>query len=356
MESNNNIQVVGVDLSKNVMHMVGINHTGRIVHRVKATREEFMTEVRKLPKGTKICMEACGGAHYWSRECNAAGYETRQLHARHVKGYLKGVKNDYRDSEAVAEAGSREHVNTVPLKSHEQLLIQGIHRVRERQIRNRTALINQLRGFLLEHGVAIAKSVKAVKKYLSDKYGTDKRLTEETKQLIDHLVNELAICHKNTLELEATLKRLAKSNDYIIRLDTIPGIGIIGSTCIYAVFGNASTYNHCRELSAVVGVVPHQNSTGGETLLGHMKRRGNRYLRSILIQGARVAIRAAVKKKAQDQHSLWMQQLFARKGMNLAAIAVANKNLRIAYKILRTPEMVFKSVIMQIPDEAASEP
>jgi len=337
-----NITAVGIDLSKNVMHLHGINHTGRGILRKKVLRARFLEELVKLPAGTKLFMEACSGAHYWCNQIEKLGYQARQIDGRAVRRYVKSQKNDFRDAEAIAEASTREHINFVTTKSVEQLELQAIQRVRERLIKNRTALSNEIRGFLTELGIVLPKSISQLAHYLQRRaYLEDERVTATFSAIISELSEELNELNTRVSRIESSLNERAKAMPVVKRLQSVPGIGPITAISLVAAFGNAAQFKNGRHLAAACGLVPRQHSTGGKTSLGSITKRGNSHIRCLVIHGARNLVRYATAKKKCDKQSLWIRKLHAAKGTNLTAVAVANKNVRIAFHILRNADTWF---------------
>ncbi len=336
-----NTTAVGIDLSKNLMHMHGINHVGREVLRKKVSRARFLEEVGKLPAGTKVFMEACAGAHFWCLAIEKMGFQARQIDARAVKRYVKSQKNDFRDAEAIVEAGTREHTCFVATKSVGQLELQAIHRVRERLIRNRTSLSNEIRGFLAEVGIVLPKNKAPLLRYLNTEFHTDERITTTFRTIIEGLFSELNYLNVQIRRADTLLEQRAKATPVVERLQSIPGIGIITASSMVATFGKATQFKNGRQMAAACGLVPRQNSTGGKTSLGPITKRGNSHLRCLVIHGARSVVHHTTRQKKTDTQSLWIRKLHATKGINRTAVALANKNLRIAFHVLRNPDAWF---------------
>jgi len=335
------ITAIGVDLSKHVYAVHAINSRDGMVYRGKMERARFLSEMaQKKPEGC-VYMEACAGAHYLCWELEKRGVQAKQIDTRLAKKYAGHQKNDYRDAEAIAVAGSRENAKFVPVKSKEQLDLQVQLRIRERLVKNQTALTNEIRGFLTEQGVVINKSKAALQKYLSEEYHREESLSASFRQSLDSLIEELRSLRKQLTELEIRLKRQCKLIPAAVALESIPGFGWLTALCFIVTHGDGAQFKNGRHLAAATGLVPRQFTTGGKTVLGRITKHGNSYLRYLLIHGGRAVLRAVLKKEKDDKHSLWIHQLYDKKGYNRTAVAVANKNARIAFRILRDPSIRF---------------
>lgn len=331
------ISAIGVDLSKHVMHVQAGNHQGKLMWRKKVNRLEFSELLSQLPAGSTVYMEACQSAHHWSRKAEGAGLKARQISPQFVKPFRKSQKNDYNDAEAALEAGSRPTMRFVSTKSEEQQELQAIHRIRSRQMAERTALINQIRGILAEYGVAVAQSPARLKKYLMYELSQEAELSSTVRALIAELHEELKVLDERISTGQKKITERAKASPMIERLMTIPGVGILTATALAVVCGDPKMFKNGRQFSAWLGLVPRQASTGGKTTLLGISKRGDVYTRMLLIHGARTVVRHALKK--EDTHSLWIRKLHAAKGVNLTAVAVANKNARIAWRIMTSSEV-----------------
>jgi transposase len=326
--------VFGVDLSKNVFHLVQMSKGGRMLKREKLSRERFEERLQGLPSGVELYMEACGGAHYWSRVAEGLDLKVRQIAPHRVKPYVGHQKNDYRDAEAICEASQRKGMKFVTTKSSFQQEVEGLHRIRERRIGFRTALINQIRGLLSEHGVVLPIGTTAFYSYRS-LFLDDSRLSPALKVTIGELFEELLHLDERIVLTERSLEHLSKENDTIKRLKTIPGVGAITASAIGSLYGDPKVFKNGRQFSASIGLVPKQHSTGGKQRLGGITKHGDGYVRRLLIIGGLSTLRATLRSKAPDnKRSLWIKRLYAEKGAKLTAVAIANKNARIAWKIL----------------------
>lgn len=345
-----NISAIGVDLSKETMHIQAGNHVGKLLWRKKVDRAGFREVLEQLPVGSTVYMEACQSSHYWSRAATNKKLIARQISPQFVKPFVKSNKNDYNDAEATLEAGTRPTMRFVATKSVEQQELQAMHRIRSRQLAESTALINQIRGILAEHGVVIGMGPRRLKRYLSEEFSAEKEISPVVCMLIEELKNELITLGERIKKSDKRILERAKASDLVKRLMTIPGIGILTATALAVVCGDPKMFKNGRQFSAFLGLVPRQSSTGGKTTLLGISKRGDTYTRMLLIHGARNVVRYALKK--EDEHSLWIKKLHAVKGMNLTAVAVANKNARIAWRIMTSdevykPELPHAALIIQ---------
>lgn len=330
------ISTVGVDLSKQVFQVCGKNHAGRVLWNRKVSRDKFLSTLRELPQGTQVFMEACQSAHYWSQEIEKRGLKARQIAPQFVKPYVKSQKNDKADAEAISEAGRCESMRFVPMKSIDQLELQAVQRIRTRLMHDRTALMNQMRGILAEHGVVMNVGVSALKSATGNlKEG---EVSTMIARLIGELRGELSALEKRIKGYDRDLLVWAKESVVVKRLCTIPGIGNLTALALIALSGDPKEFKNGRQFAAFIGLVPRQVSTGGKTKLLGITKRGDSAARMLLIHGARAVVRAAVLKKKEDPYSLWIRKLYAKYGTNHTAVAAANKNARVAWRILTSNE------------------
>ena len=330
------ITVLGIDLAKTVFHLVGLNSSGTVVLKKRIYRDELSEYIANFPK-TKIAMEACSGSHYWGRKFRDYGHEVRLIAPQFVKPYVKTNKNDMKDAEAIAEAASRPTMHFVPLKSEEQQDIQSLHRIRERLVGNRTAIGNQIRGLAGEYGIVFPKSIKKLLTNLAEALEKNKdRLSALLLDALYDLREEFIAVDLQIKLCEKKLELVAKDNDIVQRLLTIEGIGLITATALYAAVGNCCEFKSGRHLAAWLGLVPRQHSTGGKTVLLGISKRGDMYLRKLLIHGARSALRCSEKKS--DYRNVWVSQLKERVGYNKAAVALANRNARTVWAVITKQE------------------
>lgn len=327
---------VGIDLGKSVFHLAGLNMTGDTVLRKKFSRHQLLRFTANL-RVRVIGMEACGGAHFLGRALREQGHEVRLMPAQYVKPFVKTNKNDYIDAEAIAEAVDRPRMRYVPIKSDEQLDMQSLHRVRERWVRSRTALVNQIRGLLLERGITIRKGRRhaeaALPMLLED---AETNLSGTLRLLLVQLMSELRQLESRIAEIDATIMRGAEGHEACQRLMAIPGIGPVTATAIVSAIGNGAEFRKARSFSAWLGLVPREYSTGGKQKLLGISKRGNSYLRKLLVHGARAILQC--REKQSPGLSTWLRQLVSRAHPNIVTIALANKMARMAWVLLARGE------------------
>ena len=330
------ITTIGLDIAKAIFHLVAVNPQGKPVTRKQLKRKQVLAYFAKL-EPCLVAMEACGGANYWAREFQALGHEVKLIAPQYVKAYVRGNKNDYNDAAAIAEAAQRPTMRFVPIKSVEQQDVQNMHRLRERLKREQTALSNQTRGLLAEYGIVIHKGIATLKRelplILED---ATNGLTVGARALFAELLDELARLNERIRRCEEKIKAVNQASEQSQRLGEILGIGPITASALYAAAGNGSDFVNGRHFSAWLGLVPGQHSTGGKPVLLGISKRGNSYLRTLLIHGARAVLRHSAGKA--DRFSLWAQSLLERRGHNRACVAVANKMARIAWVIMAKGE------------------
>lgn len=345
----NDITVIGIDIAKNFIQIHGANSKGKVLFKKRLARGEFLTFMANIP----VClvgMEACGGAHYWAQELTKLGFEVKLMSPRKVKKYVENNKNDANDAAACAEAVTRENMLFVPIKTQAQTEIQAIHRVRSFHVKQRTALMNMIRGMLLEVGIAIAKGEFALMKKLNELQDTENdQLSVPMKSMLKNLCDNLKKLDTEINSFKASLEKLAHEDESCVRIKTLPGIGPITATAIVAKIGNGCGFKNGRELSAYLGLVPKQYSSGDKQILGRISKHGDRYIRQLLVHGGRSSVCAAMKKnkatglfEKQDEHSVWIRNLADRVGVNKASVAVANKNARMIIALLKN-ETIFQA-------------
>lgn len=341
------ITIIGVDIAKNYIQIHGVTNNGKVLLKKRLPREKFLPFMANTPK-CLVGMEACGGAHYWATELKKLGFDVKLMSPQKVKKYLDNRnKNDARDAAACAEAVGRANMKFVPIKTAVQMDIQSIHRIRSLYIRQRTALMNMMRGLLLEWGIAICKRESALLKKLNELLDADDtRLGEQNKAHFQGLYVDLKNLDAQIEKHTNTLKALAKKDELCQRLQTIEGIGPISATALIAKIGNGSEFQKGRELSAYLGLVPRQHSSGDTQRLLGISKHGDRYIRQLLIHGGRSVVQASkrINKvtnifKKQDPHSQWVRKLADRLGTNKASVAVANKNARMVIALLKNQTM-----------------
>lgn len=331
------IHTIGIDLGKTTFHLVALNEKGEVVARKKFSRKQLL-HFTANKKVHLIGMEACGGAHFLGRALREQGHEVRLIPAQYVKPYVKTNKSDYIDAEAIAEAAGRPTMRFVPIKTDDQLDLQSLHRVRERWVMRRTSVINQIRGLLLERGITVRKGRSYLEAVLPTILSDDgEQLSGVLRLLLAQLKLELDQLSVRLEEIDLLIKNAAQENEACKRLDAIPGIGPLAATALIAAIGNGAAFCKGREFAAWVGLVPREYSTGGKQKLLGISKRGNLYLRTLFVHGARALLR--VKEKQSPGLSNWLTQLAARTHHNVAAVALANKLARIAWAVLSKSEV-----------------
>ncbi|HYZ60991.1 MAG TPA: IS110 family transposase [Acetobacteraceae bacterium] len=334
------IAVLGIDLGKNSCSVVGLDGSGRVVLRRRMHRDSVVKLASGLPPCI-VAMEACCGAHHLGRQLHEMGHQVRLMSPEYVRPYVKAQKNDDRDAEAIAEAATRPTMRFVELKSAEQLDMQSLHRVRDRLVGERTALINQLRAVLFERGFSAPKGRRKLEQALIALLDEGAEppalvLSPRIRSLIDDMRAEWAELDRRIAALEDEFAAHAKSDAAARRLATIPGIGVLNATALAAAIGDAGTFARGRDLAAWLGLVPRQATTGGKPRLLGISKRGNVYLRKLLIHGARAAMPSLLV--SNTALGAWLRGLVARVHKNAATVALANKLARIAWAVLRRGE------------------
>lgn len=326
------ITMIGLDLAKNSFHAYGVDQRGKKVLSTKIARNHMVSVFSALPPCV-IAMEACSGSHFWANKFREFGHEPKLISPQYVKPFVKRNKNDALDAEAICEAASRPSMNFVPIKSQEQLNLQAIHRIRERLVGARTALANQTRGFLAEAGMVVPQGIHRLRNFLLEiTSNPDNGIDPFLRDYISDLATELIELDEKITKQDKTILRISRNSDACRRLCSIPGIGHITATAIVAAVGNATSFKNSRQLAAWIGLTPKQYSTGGKTKLQGISKRGNPYLRKLLIHGARAVLRHSRDKK--DGQSLWLNAVQDRRGKHKAMVALANKTARIVWAVL----------------------
>lgn len=326
------IVTLGLDLGKNWIHMVGLDADGRIILRRRVGRDRLLVQTANMA-ACVIGMEACCGAHHLGRALQAQGHTARLMPPQYVKPFVKSNKNDYRDAEASAEAVQRPTMRFVPLKSEAQLDLQTIHRVRQRLVGRRTALINQLRAILLERGITVPQRRRVLETRLPAILADEQAgLSPRVGHLIEDMRVEWRDLDRRIEAFDAELVATAREDDACRRLCEIPGIGVMNATALVAAVGNGTSFDKGRDMAAWLGLVPRQHSTGSKPRLLGISKRGNKYLRTLLIHGARAALPHLAARS--DALGSWLRALLARVHQNVAVVALANKLARIAWAVL----------------------
>lgn len=328
------INRVGVDLAKNVFQLHGVNRKGKTLWKRQLSRDKWLSVLFETVKpGTLIGMEACTGAHHWARVLIDKGYEVKIIPAQFVKPFVKSNKNDANDAAAICEAMVRPNMHPVAVKTVAQQDIQALHRVREEIKSHRTAKANQIRGLVAEYGLVAAKELtslrRAIPEWLED---ASNGLTICFRQLLHGLWEDLCSLDQRMAVLDKQIAVIAKQDPIANRLQQLRGVGPLIATALVATVGNGQQYRKGRDMAAAIGLTPRQHSSGGKDRLLGISKRGDAYLRCLLVHGARSAMRTA--KDKDDSLSRWITNLQARRHANVAAVAMANKMARMAWAMM----------------------
>lgn len=327
---------IALDLAKNVIQVHAIDHAGKPTLRKAFKRSQLLPFFRDLPP-CEVGMEACASAHDWGRKLQALGHRVQLLPPQYVKAFVLGQKNDANDAAAICAAMTRSEIPRVPVKTVAQQDRQALHRVRQLRMRHRTALINQIRGLLAEYGIAIAQGPsmlrKAIPELLED---ADNGLSFGFRELLSDLYGELRHLQSSIDTLTERIERQVRQDGDGRRLLEVPGIGPITASALLAAVGDARQFQNGRQMAAFLGLVPRQHSSGGKTRLLGIHKRGDSYLRGLLVHGPRSVLRTAADKP--DDRSRWLMNLATRRHRNIAIVAQANKTARIAWAILTTEQ------------------
>jgi len=327
-----NIKRVGIDLAKQVFQLHGVDSQEKTVLRKQLRRVQMLDYFTKLSP-CLIGMEACSSAHYWARELQKLGHTVKLMAPQFVKPYVKSNKNDANDAEAICEAVARPTMRFVAIKTIAQQDIQALHRIRSELVHQRTAKVNQIRGLLGEYGLVVGRRVDVLRNalplLLED---AENGLTIDFRELLQGLQQDLIKLDERVDEMDKKIKLLASSNVDAKRLQQIPGIGPITATALICAIGDGKQFKRGRDMAAWLGLTPRQHSSGGKDRLLGISKRGDAYLRTLLIHGARAVLRVAGDK--DDPRSRWLQNLCDRRNKNIAAVALANKNARIVWALL----------------------
>jgi len=331
-----NVTTLGIDLAKNVFHLHGVDRRGKVVLQKCVSRRALPSLMAKLAP-CRVGIETCTGAHYWARVLRGYGHTVGMMSAQFVKPYVKSNKNDRNDAEAICEAVSRPTMRFVTPKSIEQQDIQSLHRIRQRLVQQRTTLVNQLRGLLSEYGVVLPRGISHIRGRLPGVLEDgDNELTMFGRELFNELYEEYRALNDRITGYERKIQQVFKQSEACQRLAAVEGIGPLTATALVAAVGDAHEFTSGREMAAWLGLVPRQCSTGGKPRLLGISKRGDRYLRTLLIHGARAAIQHADRKT--DARSQWVSRLRERRGKNIASVALANKNARVCWALMSRGE------------------
>ncbi|NDC38282.1 MAG: IS110 family transposase [Proteobacteria bacterium] len=327
------VTLTGIDLSKESFEICCENHAGTVVKRRSVRRGGLIEALYSLPQGSVVAMEACGSAHYWGQECCKLGLEVKLIAPQHVTPFRMAQKNDRNDAQAICRAAREPGLRRVPLKNREQLDLQTLHRVRERLVKQHTALMNQVRGILLERGITIPQGKGAFRSKVQELviiFGT----TNQLGFILSELWEEFLAVEKRVAAFTKRLIQMARVNEQCKLISALPGVGPITATALVAAIADVSAFRNGRAFAAALRLVPRQHTTGGRTRLGSITKQGNGYLRKLLVHGARSVVRYAVLKQREDRKSLWIRNLHQRGGTNRTSVGLANKTARQAWAIL----------------------
>jgi len=343
------MNIIGIDIAKSTFEICVMNKEGRVKRRLKTNREKLVETVTALGEGI-IAMEACGGANYWGREFKARGYEVRVMAGQFVKPFVKSQKNDRADAEAICEAASRKQMRFVGVKTEEQQDIQCVHRERNGYMKRLIAIGNEVRGFLCEYGITIKKGLGQISKIIPRIMEEELKEKPILKRLFSRLYEEFCFLRERIKACDKELKEFAEKNEACERLIKIPGVGVITATAVVCSVGDYKIFENGRQFAAWIGLVPNQHSTGGKERLGGITKRGDKYLRRLLVQCASafgVMVRRKRKKAEENRKKpilnkidFWLLSLMNRKTANKARVALANKLARIIYSVLKGNEFI----------------
>lgn len=325
------LTTIGIDLAKNVFQVHGADDKGRAVLKKQLKRAQMLPFFANLPP-CRIGLEACGSAHYWARKLQALGHTVQLIAPQYVKPFVKRNKNDAADAAAVCEAVTRPDMPTVPIKSAEQQAILSVHRARQGFVKARTAQANQIRGLLAEYGIVLPQGISHVLRRVPEIIEDgESDLPGSFRLLIERLLDHLKELDRQVGELEAAIQSWHRQDTASQKLARVPGLGPLTASAMAASIGDARNFKNGRQLAAWLGIVPKQHSTGGKPTLLGISKRGDAYLRTLLIHGARAVIRRAEHKPDADP---WLKSLLARRNTNVAAVALANRNARTIWALL----------------------
>jgi transposase len=326
---------IGIDLAKNFFHLVAMDQRGKVLWRKALTRGRVL-EFLAQTKAAVIGMEACATAHYWAREFQQLGHSAKLMHPLYVAPYRKSGKNDFNDAEAICEAMSRPTMRFVEVKSLAQQDLQSLHRSRRLVVKQRTQVAHQLRSLLAEYGIAVRQSIAALRREAVELMSESGRLSNAMRRVVENNLEQLKLLERQLGELDRDIAATCRADERCRRVTAVLGVGPLTATAVVAKVGNARQFPSGRALSAYLGLVPRQNSTGGKTVLLGISKKGDRYVRTLLVHGARAALRVA--SRHTDRRSQWALNLMRKRGPNVAAVALANKNARVLWKLLTTGE------------------
>ena len=328
-----NITLLGIDIAKNVFQLHGVGKKGEVLLKKRLARSQLMPYIKTLP-ACMIVMEACGGANHWCRQFSSHGHQVKLISPQYVKPFVKTNKNDRNDAQAIVEAASRPTMYFVAPKTIAYQDIQAVHRVRQRYISQRTAIVNQARGLLAEYGIVISRGIGHIRSKLPDILeDAEKGLMPLFRSVLSDLYEELLHCDAKIKNYDKQLESICQHHPDCQRLLKIPGFGVVTATALVSAVGDASVFKNGRQMSAWLGLVPRQHSSGNKNILLGISKRGDCYLRKTLVHGARSVVYRARHKT--DQRSRKINNISLTRGYNKASVAVANRNVRMAWSLLK---------------------
>lgn len=331
-----NSKILGIDLAKSVFQICLLNDM-KIVFNKKVSRNRLLDSIRNIEPGTRVAMEACSSAHYWGREIGKLGFQVCLIPPQHVKAFVKNHKNDAHDALAICEAANRPNIHFVPVKSIHQQDVCVLHNIRQSIVQRRVAISNQIRGLASEYGLIFPQQMGPLKQHLLEALeDAENGLSPIARQVLYQLYDQWLALMKQENELEKSIASLSSQSPTWDMLQTVPGIGPIISSAMVGYIGDGKQFKNGRQMAAWLGLVPRQASSGGKNQLGRITKSGNRYLRSILIHGARAALQR--RELRNDRLGGWMKSLVQRRGFNKACVAYANKCARMCWSILAKKE------------------
>ncbi len=333
------VNMIGIDLAKNIFQLHCSDLSGKMLWKKKIKREQLKQTMANTPKCI-VVMESCGGSHYWARKFIEMGHDAKLIAPKFVKPFVKTNKNDANDAEAIVEAAMRPNMRFVAVKTIIQQETLCFHRIRERLVKNRTALANEIRGLLTEFGVVFPQGISKVREFLPTlTEDATNELSDFARQIFQDLYQEFCWLDKNVKKIESQIEQLAKGSEACKKIMKIPGIGPLTATAIVATVGNPHLFKNGRHLSVYFGLVPRQHSSGGkENLLG-ISKRGDVYVRKLLIHGARAVMLRLRTSTSTTKQTEWLKKLNARQGFNKCCVALANKNARVVWRLLATEDV-----------------
>jgi transposase len=329
-------KVIAIDLAKNIFQACGLSETQQILFNHKVKRAELLNQAAQW-EPCLVSMEACSSAHYWGRKLSQLGHQVRLIPPQHVKAFARTHKSDSHDALAIAEAALRPKIHSVPVKSIDQQDVQLLNRLRERSVRQRTRVLNQIRGFAAEYGVTFARKRKTLMEALPLALeDAENGFSFVVRTQLNHLREDVLNLDHRIDELQHQLQALTQTDPAFARLMDVPGYGKIVSAAFLGSVGQGHQFKNGRGVAAWVGLVPKQNGTGGKTQLLGITKNGDRHLRYMLVHGARAVIRWIDRR--DDELSAWLKPLITRRGKNRATVALANKLARIGWNIVAKNE------------------